>query len=159
MKVIQVRGFTYALEAARSRKKWQLDAAMAHLADVQRQVSQADGALAALRERLQEEALHVSQMWTRRPDTRTQERALDFLAALRDQEERLLGELANLRRTLAAARVDCCEKQARVEALDAHRADALRDFLAQQGRKTAVDADQEWSARAARRQTGNMKHV
>ncbi|WP_048437852.1 hypothetical protein [Caenimonas sp. SL110] len=158
MTVKEVRGFTYPLEAARSRMRWQLDAAMAHLAAVQRQISQLEAAIEAVRKLCEQEASHAAQMWTRRPDTHSQVRALDFLASVRRREEVLLGQLVELKGALTAARNDCCDKQVRLEALDAHRADSLGQFKAHQNRKNAVEADHEWSARAARKQTGILEH-
>lgn len=155
---LDLRGFTYALEPVRKRRQWQFDAALARLAGVRRQIGAVEGERDAVQARRADEAGRTAKAWADRPDPTTQEQALLFLCALRRREEELQGELAQLAQALNKAVLLCAERQRLLEALDRDRFDARRAHGAEQNRKSTVEADHEWSARAARNQQGEHGH-
>jgi septal ring factor EnvC (AmiA/AmiB activator) len=155
---LDLRGFTYALEPARKRRQWQFDASLARLAGVRRQIHAVEAERGAVQERYAAEAARTAKAWTERRDTATQEQALLFLSALRGREEELRRELEELALVLATALQLCAERQRELETLDRHRTDELKAHSAEQHRKSIVEADHEWSARAARSRLGENGH-
>ncbi|AMO22196.1 hypothetical protein GCM10027034_25040 [Ramlibacter solisilvae] len=144
-----VRGFDYALEPVRRRREWQLEAAQAELGRVQRALAECEADRERVETECAAEASVAGRAWSARPDPVAQSHRLAYLAALQQRRKDVEAEAAELARQVADVRRKCLERQRQLDVLDEHRGDALAEHLAEATRRQAVQADQEWSARAA----------
>lgn len=141
------RGFTYALEPERRRRQWQLDAAMAQLGALRRQMTEWE----SIRDKLQDEcaaqADQAGRVWAHRADPGAHARLLCYMAALQRRRVDAEREIAALSELLARARHECSAQQQKLEVLDRHKADAQKDHATESHRKASAQADQDWAAR------------
>ncbi len=149
------RGFAYALEPARNQREWKLASAQMRLAAVQRELSE----LHALRQQLDDECLttarRIGLAWASKPDVAAQSGALAWLSQLRQRQVSNQQALDIVSAQLLLARRDCVARQEALDVLDDHRAAALGDFVREEERKFATQADQDHSARSTHAQGGS----
>ena len=143
------RGFTYALEAVRQRRQWQLDAQLARLAVQQQELSESRAELAQIEQGIDRQAVLTARLWSQRPDPRAQVRLLGYLAML--QQRRTDAELgiAALTQVVDQARRDCVVLQQRLEVLEQHRRESVIQHIVEAQRKMSAEADRDWLARRA----------
>jgi hypothetical protein len=149
---IDTRGFTYVLEPVRRRREWDLDAALARLGSLNRQMAEKRAAGEALREDCASQALQASRAWTDRPDPVTHSRLLEYLAALHVRRVATERAIAVLSRELRLAREQCASEQQGLEILQRHRAEMCASYATDQARKFSAQADADWIARDSHRQ-------
>lgn len=144
-----MRGFRYTLEPVRKRREWQLDAAMARVAAVRKQLDEC----LAMRQRAEDEAVAqaglAAQAWRDRGDPATQTRLLAYLTQLQSDKARIESDIDRLRAELSTAQHEVLRRQQHVETLQRHRTDVLGAYRMDQDRKTSAEADQDWTARMA----------
>lgn len=128
MKDVDIRGFAYALEPLRQRRRWQLDAALAALAQAQRLLDETEARLSELREAHDTQARALSEAALRRLDAGAHRRALAYLTHLRERAKLLEAERDAQRLARDQQRRDCIDRQLRQDGLEtqARRADRLR---------------------------------
>lgn len=144
-----MRGFRYPLEPVRKRREWQLDAAMAQVAAVRKQLDEC----LAMWQRAEDEAVAqaglAAQAWRHRSDPATQTRLLAFLARLQGDKARIESDIDRLRVELSTAQQEALRCQQHMETLQRHRTEVLSAYRIDQDRKSSVEADQDWTARRA----------
>ncbi|RYY82202.1 MAG: hypothetical protein EOO24_40820 [Comamonadaceae bacterium] len=150
------RGFTYALEPERRRRQWQLDAAMARLGGLRRQMAQWESTRDKLQAECAAQAAQVGQVWAHRVDPGAHARLLRYVAALQQRRADADKEIASLAEQLTMARLACSARQQKLEALDRHRAEAQKAHATESHRKEAALADQDWTARDSHRSFGRI---
>jgi hypothetical protein len=141
------RGFRYPLEPLRQRRQWQLDAAMAAVAALRKQITERSASRRAVQDESVAQADMASQDWKRRVDPATQAGLLAYLVRLEQTKALIDAEIVTLKEKLAVAQLEALSRQRGVEALQRHRTDALDEYRAEQDRKAAARADQDWTAR------------
>ena len=141
------RGFKDTLEPARQRSQWQFDAALAQVAALRVQVTSVRSELATLEHQAMVQARHATAAWRDHGDPALQVRSLGYLAALQEHQSQARQRIADLQRRVGDATAACLERQSRVEALQIHRIDMLKDFMQEELRKEGVRADDEWLTR------------
>lgn len=146
---VDARGFVYPLEALQRQAAWRLEALRIELGAALRALST-----------LQEETGGLQ----REHDTLARAaappalggvdpvRARSTLAFLSDARRRL--QLLDLRVTDAQAEVERLregirEQQHKLDSIERHRGERLRDHISERGRRLAVEADQDWLTRSA----------
>ena len=146
---VDVRGFEYAAEPVLRRRQWELDAAVADLGRTLEQVALAKSQARALQEQLAAQVSISNDFVGTRFDPVAHTRALAWLAKLQ-------GRIAQAQQALArleARREEVSERlrtlQSQVEAIEAHREDAVHDFAAAAAARVASEADRDWLARRA----------
>ena len=149
VKDVDVRGFAYALEPLRQRQRWQLDAALASLADAQHELDITEKQLLQLRQAHDAQARALSDAAMRRLDADAHRRTLAYLAQSRERAVRLEIEHNRQRETRDERRRDCVARQLRLDGLEQHRRDTLAEFANEARRRQANEHDREWLARAA----------
>ncbi|ROZ63194.1 hypothetical protein [Ramlibacter sp. WS9] len=149
-----LRGFEYGLEPIRRQRQWQFDAALAGLGKLQREAARWDAERDRLHGECVAQAARAAQVWTDRADPTAQARLLGYLAALQQRHADAEREIAALATRVDLARRECAAQQQRLEVLDQHRADTLKDYAVEQHRKAGAEADQEWVAQASHRAFG-----
>lgn len=144
-----LRGFEYVAEPVLRRRQWQLDAVVAEMGRTLERLTQAKARAAALRDQLVAQAQASSGAFGSRFDPAAHARSLAWLASLQ-------GRIADAERALTqleAQREDVSGRlralQSQVDAIEAHREDAVRDFTADTASRLASEADRDWLARRA----------
>lgn len=149
-----LRGFAYALEPLRQQRQWQLDAALARLGELRRQIGEWEAQRDALHQECQTQAARAARVWTARADPTAQRRLLGYLAALQQRHADAEREIAALGELAEQARRECATQQQKLEVLDQHRAETLKGYTVEQHRKSGVQADQDWAARQSHQSSG-----
>ncbi|WP_390342952.1 hypothetical protein ACFJIS_21340 [Variovorax boronicumulans] len=149
VKDVDIRGFAYALEPLRQRRRWQLDAALAALAQAQRLLDETEARLSELREAHDTQARALSEAALRRLDAGAHRRALAYLTHLRERAKLLEAERDAQRLARDQQRRDCIDRQLRQDGLEKHKQDALTDFADDVRRRLANEQDRDWLARSA----------
>lgn len=145
------RGFLYALEPVMRRQQWELDATQGRLAVVQREVEEAQAAVAGLREQVaHEEAAGRNAVF----DAADLQRRVRWLARLRAQAVRAQAALDALLQQRREVRAEYARQQNKLEVLQRHREETLGEFVRGQQARSAAAADGEWLARGANRGAG-----
>jgi septal ring factor EnvC (AmiA/AmiB activator) len=151
MRAADARGFIYALEPERRRRQWQLDAAMARIADLHRGI----GDLELTREKLEQEcvsqAAQAGRAWVHRADPIAHSRLLRYIATLQQSRADAQEKIVALAALMQQARADCSLQQQKLEVLDRHRHEARKDHSIERHRKDSTEADQDWAARDSHR--------
>ena len=151
MSGVDLRGFAYALEPVRQQRQWQFDAALARLGELRRQIAEWEAQRDALHEECQAQAARAARVWTARVDPSAQARLLGYLAALQQRRADAEREIAALDELAQSARRECMAQQQKLEVLDQHRTETLKDYATEQHRKSGAQADQDWAARQSHR--------
>jgi outer membrane murein-binding lipoprotein Lpp len=142
-----LRGFEYAAEPVLRRRQWELDAAVAALGRETERLAQAKAHERTLRAQL---AARLAEPGDgARFDPAGRVRMLAWLAALhgRIDDARRIAAQVQAQRDEASAHLRTL--QAQVDAIEAHREDAARDFAQAASNRAAAEADREWLARRA----------
>jgi flagellar biosynthesis chaperone FliJ len=144
---IDNRRFDYALEPVRRQALWRLDALLASLGAVQREIESEQARLETLRARHATSCQVGANASSRRLDPSTYGALLQWLTQLRrliHSRERVLAELHSRRREIAE---QFETQQRKVEAVQKHRGDCLSEFVQMESARTSNEADREWLAR------------
>jgi hypothetical protein len=144
-----LRGFEYVAEPVLRRRQWQLDAVVAEMGRTLECLTQAKTRAAALRDQLVAQAKASSGAVDSRFDPAAHARSLAWLASLQGRiadAERALTQLETQREEVSG-RLRALQSQ--VDAIEAHREDAVRDFAADTASRLASEADRDWLARRA----------
>jgi hypothetical protein len=147
MPVADMRGFVYALEPLRRRRAWQLDAAMAKLASLQKRLADARTRLQQAEGESVSQAQLAAKDWEQRGDPATQAGLLAYLLRLQQRKALIEIEIKSLQEELVMARQETLQRQQRVESLQQHRAETQSVYRVEQERKSGAQADQDWTAR------------
>jgi len=148
------RGFSYSLEPVRRRREWKLEAALAHLGNVHRQLAEKNAAGEALRELCVAQAQQAARNWTARADPVTKTRMIQYLASLHARNAETEREIATLRTELRIARERCASQQQALELIETHRAEMLALYATDRARKSSAHADADWISRDSQRSDG-----
>jgi len=144
---VDLRRFGYALEPLLRQRRWQLEALEARLARAAAEIREAESALADLRGRLEKERASAARTLAASLEPARHLRTLRFLAWLEGMvrdAERALAELRARRAELAAEHLGATR---RVEALERHREECVADFVREEERRVASEADRDWLSR------------
>jgi len=144
-----LRGFEYVAEPVLRRRQWQLDAVVAEMGRALERLAQAKSRTALLRSQLVAQVKASSGAVGGRFDPAAHARSLVWLASLQGRiadAERALTQLETQREEMSG-RLRALQSQ--VDAIEAHRADAVRDFIADTAARLASEADRDWLARRA----------
>ena len=144
-----LRGFEYVAEPVLRRRQWELDAVVAEMGRMLERVAQARSRAGALREQLAAQAEVSNGAVGTRFDPVAHVRSLSWLANLQGriaEAERVLAQLDKQREEVSG-RLRALQTQ--VDAIEAHREDAVRDFAADTAARLASEADRDWLARRA----------
>ncbi len=144
-----LRGFEYVAEPVLRRRQWELDAVVAEMGRLLERLAQAKSRAAALREQLVAQAEASNGAVGARFDPVAHVRSLAWLANLQGRiadAERALAQLETQREEVSG-RLRALQSQ--VDAIEAHREDAVRDFAADTAARQASEADRDWLARRA----------
>jgi hypothetical protein len=151
---VDLRGFAYVLEPVRQQRQWQFDAALARLGELRRQISEWEAQRDTLHRECEAQAARAARVWTARADPSAQRRLLGYLAALQQRRADAEREIATLDELAEQARRECATQQQRLEVLDQHRAETLKEYAMEQHRKSGAQADQDWAARQSHQSNG-----
>ena len=142
-----LRAFAYVLEPVRRRRQWQLDAVLAQLAELRRQMLECESEQQRLHQECVTQAAQASRLWMERADPSTHAGLIGYLAALHQRGTDAQRELAKLTELVEQARQACALQQQRVELMNQHRSRELTAYVTEQHRKAGVQADHDWLAR------------
>jgi len=145
---VDTRGFVFPLESLRRQAAWRLESARIELGAALRALGTLHEEVGVLRRE------HDSLARAAAPAARGHVdpvRARSTLAFLSDTRRRL--QLLDARVAEAQAEVDRLrehgrEQQRKLESIERHRDECLRDHIFERGRRLAVEADQDWLARS-----------
>jgi hypothetical protein len=147
---LDLRRFSYALEPLLKRRQWQLDTLNASLGRLQQAIDTAENDLQALRAQHLRESEDLARALNLQLDPAFHARGLQWLRQLKTRTE--TGSLAlsalHAQRTALAAK--CLAQQRKVDAVLAHRKDALEVFVREENGRLAAEADRDWLARPVR---------
>ena len=146
-----LRGFAYALEPVRKHRQWQLDASIARLGDLRRELAECDARRDALQSECAAQAQGAGNLWGHRRDPATHGLLLGHLVALLQRKAQAERQAEALTHQINRQREQCAQLQRKLELLDQHRADAVQAYVLDQHRKSAAQADRDWSARDSHR--------
>lgn len=149
MSTVDTRGFDYALEPLRQRLGWQLDALQVRFARLQAESAAAREALEALVASHSTAVEQAAGRVAQQVDPGAHARSLQWLAQLRERMMQAQVRCADLRKDCTQAARDCLSHQQKIDAIEAHRDEAVEEFAQEALRRQAADSDREWLARRA----------
>ena len=144
---VDLRGFRYEADAILAQRRWQLDAAVAELGRLQERLAATRTSLADLRTQLKSHCGTCADGRSVRIDPSSHVRALHWLAQLQGRIALVVARVEKLEQERDAASQRLRELQCKVDALDAHRDDAVAEFTLGQVARNAAEADRDWLAR------------
>lgn len=147
---IDLRGFEYPLEPLRRQRRWQLDALLAKLGSTQREISLLEEQLQALQIRHARESQLASEAFAEVKDPHRHTHRLHWLARLRSTMLALGARVESLKGMRESLRKQCLTQHQKLEALEAHRQDALSEFARESASKLIREADRDWLCRPSR---------
>jgi hypothetical protein len=147
------RGFVYALEPVRQRQQWNLDKAMAALAQAQKQLSETEARLVQLMASHDEQAELLGKALQQRLDPIAHRRNLAYLANLRDQWHVLDRAREEQRNHRDSLRDQCIRQQVKLDGLAQHKEDALAQYGDEMRKRDLNEQDRDWLARSVTART------
>jgi flagellar biosynthesis chaperone FliJ len=152
-----LRGFTYALEALRRQRSWQLDQLRMQLSRIQQLIGEQRQKLTRLN------ALHAAgstdalKAAHTRLDPNTHVRTLTYLTRLQGNMAQLQGMVEELLKQQDVLTQDYIRQQQRLEALNRHREGAVHEYASEWLRQQAIESDRDWLARVAGGHSGSRE--
>ena len=144
-----LRGFEYVAEPVLQRRRWEFDGVVAEMGRMLERIAQAKSRAAALRDQLAAQAEASNGAVGTRFDPAAHVRSLAWLANLQGRIAEAGRVLAQLEKQRDEVSGRLRALQAQVDAIEAHREDAVRDFAADTAARLASEADRDWLARRA----------
>jgi chromosome segregation ATPase len=141
-----LRAFRYEADAILQQRRWQLDAAVAELGRRQGQLAAADASLSDLRAQMQAQCGASLEGRLVRIDPQMHVGSLQWLAQLQGRIDIAIAHRDAIERERDAAGQRLRELQCKVDALEAHREDAVAEFAVEQASRDAAQADRDWLA-------------
>ena len=152
------RGFNYPLEAVRRRAAWQLETSRGELAKTLRDIDARTRELRALDREHALLAAHAAPSAMGSVDPTRVRRLLVYLADMRHRMRDLQEVITSMTVSRDALDLQCRQQQLKVDAIERHRDDALKEHVAQSNHQQAIEADQDWLAQARCRQLHRNVH-
>jgi hypothetical protein len=149
MSTVDLRGFAYALEPLRQRRQWQLDALQLRFARLQMELRAAQVEFEMMQATHKAAAVHVAGRATQQMDPRAHAHSLQWLAQLRARMAQSEALCERLEADCGRVGRACLSDQQKLNAIEAHRDDAVADFAQDLHRRQSVEADRDWLARRA----------
>ena len=146
---VDIRGFVYALEPLRQREQWRMDKAMTALAQAQHALLMLEQQMKQLRDTHDQHAAAIGQGLSSRLDPSVYQRALGYLAHLRDQWKTLDAQRQAQQSARDQLRRECLAHQVRLEGLTRHRDDALTQHAHEVRQRSLSEQDRDWLVRAS----------
>jgi predicted nucleic acid-binding Zn-ribbon protein len=144
-----LRGFAYALAPILDRGRWQLDALQVKLGRLQREID----AIRERRDGLQDQHRFLSSQSAQRLDMPldpvVHSTTLQWLVQLNRQIDSLGLQLNELRSRHSALMRECLAQNQKVQAIEAHRDEAMHDYTREESARLANESDRDWLARRA----------
>lgn len=144
---VDLRGFRYALEPLQTKRQWHLNALQAQLGREQQRLGERRQTLKAQQGEHRDQSHLASAAMRVHLDPIVHQRALAYLARLHGTIQESQGILNELQIQCDNTKKECVEQQCKVEVLEQHRRDQLRDYAADMTAKQAAEADRDWVAR------------
>ncbi len=144
---VDLRGFRYEADAILAQRRWQLDAAVSELGRLQERLAAVRVTLADLRTQLATNCGSFADGRAVRIDPSSHVRSLHWLAQLQGRISQAAARVEKLEQERDAASERLRELQCKVDALHAHRDDAVAEFAIGQVARDASEADRDWLAR------------
>lgn len=156
---VDLRGFSYALSPYLAQQRWILDR-------IENQMAQAQKALTAVlaqfdeaQSALNNQAADLQQQLLQRPDPGGYQRGLLYLVDRQHHLQTLQQEIEVRRakcKELSATRI---AQQSKVDGLQEHREQALKDYAQESIRAASAEADRAWIGRHQYRQSQLPTHA
>lgn len=144
-----LRGFVYALEPLLRQRQWRVDALQARLGRLQREVDDLRQDLATFGDAQRAAGEEATRAFLTAGDSHAHVRRLHWLVQLRDRRTLLEGRLDALHERRRVLREECRREQQTLEAIEAHRGDAVQDHTRDEAARSANEADRDWLVRMA----------
>jgi flagellar biosynthesis chaperone FliJ len=152
-----LRGFTYALEAIRRQRAWQLDQLRMQLSKIQQLIAEQRQTLTRLNDLHSTGSANALKAAQTRLDPNTHGRTLTYLALLQGDMAQQQGKVEELLKQQGVLTQDYIREQQRLEALNRHREGAVNTYASEWLRRQAVESDRDWLARVAGGHSGNRE--
>lgn len=153
---VDLRGFDYEAEPILQQRRWQLDATVAELGRLLDRIAKGNARLAQMREQLASQGRYFIEARELRLDPGSHARTLHWLARLQGRIAEALraGEALERERDEVSRRLRGL--QCKVDAIAAHREDAVAEFTSSQAARASDEADRDWLSRRGHAGTINV---
>lgn len=145
---VDTRGFTYALAPYMRKQEWQLELLENRLAQSQKALDAARMERDRLDEVFNEQLSHLQVQSHSRPNPQMHGRGIAYLADLRSRMASQDEEVAKLRAQRDELQAQLVAQTRAIDGLIEHRASALKEFVEEETRKQAAEADRDWIGRS-----------
>ncbi|MFT4171327.1 MAG: hypothetical protein QM639_02110 [Rhodocyclaceae bacterium] len=145
---IDMRRFSYRLNAVHTKAEWSLDAERVRLAAARLALEECDQDIASAKEERDGTIAAMQAMQRTHIDPHGHGAALGFLLSLDIRIEQLRQTRAQRQRDLEHLQASCTALQSRVEQLDAYRRDQKGAFMMAEQARAQVASDADWLQRA-----------
>lgn len=145
---VDTRGFTYALAPYMRKQEWQLELLENRLAQAQKVLDVARQERQRLDALFSEQLSHLQEQSQSRPNPQMHSRGIGYLADLRTRMSAQDEEIAKLRARRDELQAQLVAQQRTIDGLVEHRDDALKEFVEEETRRQAAEADRDWIGRS-----------
>lgn len=145
---VDTRGFTYALAPYMRKQEWQLELLENRLAQSQKALDEARKERERLDEVFADQLSHLQVQSQSRPNPQMHSRGIGYLADLRSRMKAQDDEVGKLRARRDEFQAQLVAQQRTIDGLVEHRGDALKEFVEEETRRQAAEADRDWIGRS-----------
>lgn len=146
---IDLRRFDYALDPLLRMRQWQLEALRTQLGRLQNRIAALQQELDRAHGELRAQGALAAQLLLQRCDPAQHVRSLYWLQQQRVRIAALDREMACLHTERSQLVTRCQAQQQGIDAIEAHRDEAVADFARAEAAVQATAADRDWLARLA----------
>ncbi|QHI99163.1 hypothetical protein GT347_14965 [Xylophilus rhododendri] len=143
----EIRGFRYALELLQGCTAAELNTLQSRLAQLRAELERLEADQRAAQQEAAAQQAVLTPAAGQPIDPARQLQARQWFDQEREQSSQRQTQAAALRQQIKQVLVDCLRHQQKADVLDAHRAEALAEFLINALQGEARQSDQDWLAR------------
>ena len=145
---VDMRRFKYALEPVLAQRRWQLEALQGRLGSLQRRINAEEELIGTLRSQHAIQSEEAARILLQRINPEGHARSLQWLSHLRAQIAQAQTSLEDLISQRSALLTECLTAQCKINSIEAHREDSVRQFATDESARLATEADRDWLARS-----------
>jgi chromosome segregation ATPase len=146
---IDLRRFDYALDPLLRMRQWQLEALRTQLGRLQKRIAALQQELDRAHGELHAQGALAAKFLLQRCDPERHVRSLHWLQQQRTRIAALDRQMAGLHAERSQLMTRCQAQQQGIDAIEAHRDEAVADFARAEAAGLATVADRDWLARLA----------
>jgi len=146
---VDMRRFKYMLEPVLDQRRWQLEALQGRLGSLQQRINAEEELINTLQSQHAIQSQEAARILLQRINPEGHARSLQWLSQLRARIATAQMSMEELNGQRLALLAECMAVQCKINAIETHREESVRQFATDESARMAAEADRDWLARSS----------